>query len=206
MKVRLRMCLFLSVFFVSIFELNSSTKLQASPLKFVYLKPIAPKSVPSPKSEIEVFKDTSAYFASKLQVPLSWYLAITYHESQFNPKAKNPYSTATGILQFTASTARLLHTSTAKLRKMTCVEQSPYAYRYFEIGIEKFGKFVSATDMYLWALLPYSRIHAKEPKYVLMRIGDMYYAGNSGLDTNGDGLVQVFEITNRIEKRVKLFL
>ena len=50
---------------------------------------------------------------------------------QFDPKIKNPKSTATGLIQFMESTARALGTTTAELSKMSHVQQMDYVEQYF---------------------------------------------------------------------------
>jgi len=52
-------------------------------------------------------------------------------ESGFNPAAKNPSSSASGLIQFIESTAQRLGTSTAALRQMGAVQQMTYVRAYF---------------------------------------------------------------------------
>lgn len=155
------------------------------------------------KTPLEIYKDSLSKSAKRLNVPTNWLLVITYNESMFNAKAKNKLSTATGILQFTSGTAKRLNTSVTALRKMTAVQQIPYAEKYMQMGIDLFGAYKSETDMYIWCLLPYKRPLADKPNAVLMKKGDDYYALNSGLDSNGDGMVQVYEITKRLKDKAK---
>jgi|TARA_Y100000310_G_C20364076_1_gene660340 integral membrane sensor domain MASE1 len=54
------------------------------------------------------------------------------HESAgtFSPSVKNPNSSATGLIQFMAATARGMGTSTAKLARMGKVEQMKWVEKY----------------------------------------------------------------------------
>lgn len=165
-------------------------------------KEVAPE-IKAPVNEYSMFVDTVKFYAKKLGVPYTWLLAITSHESENTATAKNPYSSATGILQFTKSTAKLLGTSISAIKKMSRIQQVRYVYKYFMIGKEKYGNYNSLTQMYIFALLPNQTPYHNKPYHVLMKKGDSYYAGNSGLDTDNNGSVQVFEITNRINKRLK---
>lgn len=155
------------------------------------------------KTPLQIYKDSLAKSAKRLNIPVKWFLVITYNESLFDAKAKNKLSTATGILQFTSGTAKMLNTSVTALRKMTAVQQIPYAEKYMRIGIDLFGAYKSETDMYIWCLLPYKRPLADKPNAVLMKKGDKYYGLNSGLDSNGDGMIQVYEITQRLKDKAK---
>lgn len=143
--------------------------------------------------------------SKRLDVPHKWVLALCYNESMFKHDAKNPKSTATGIIQFTAGTALKLGTSVEAIRKMSCTKQLKYVEKYLRIGIDKYGKYQSLTDLYLWCLLPDMRLHCNEPSYVIMKKGDKYYHLNYGLDTNGDGLILVKEISQRMQKKLKSF-
>ena len=53
-------------------------------------------------------------------------------ESGFNPRAKNPTSSASGLIQFIESTAKRLGTTTAAIRQMSAVQQMDLVRRYFE--------------------------------------------------------------------------
>lgn len=156
-----------------------------------------------PANDYATFVDSIKFYAGKLGVPYTWLLAIASHESENTATAKNPYSTATGILQFTKSTAKLLGTSISAIKRMNRTQQVRYVYKYFLIGKEKYGNYQSLTQMYIFALLPNQTPYHNKPNHILMKKGDLYYAGNSGLDTDKNGSVQVFEITNRINKRLK---
>ena len=63
--------------------------------------------------------------------PLGLGYAMSF-ESRFKTAAKNPYSTATGLIQFTEPTANELGTSTAALRNMSAIDQLDYVEKFFK--------------------------------------------------------------------------
>lgn len=199
MIIRIRQAIFLCLL-LGFNQLNAWTNVS----KYVpYTKPIQPTIRPV-KTDGQIFCDSIKSASKRLNVPYKWFLAICYNESMFNAKAFNKQRgcTATGIIQFTKSTARKLGTTTAKLRNMTNIQQIHYAELYFSRGIDKYGDFISLTDMYLWCLLPDMRRYANQPYKAIMIAGDRYYGLNRGLDENKDGKVQVYEITNRLNRKL----
>ncbi len=198
MIYRLRSLLISCLFFVGCVNENTLPKGYLAASIQPQLKPIREERQIR-KSEKEIFLDSLDAASNRLETPNSWLRIICYKESENDESAKNRHSSATGIIQFTSATAHNLGTSTAKIRRMSRVQQVPYAEAYFQKGIKKGGKYESLTDMYLQCLLPSKRKHHNEPNYVLMRVGDGYYGGNSGLDYNRDGVVQVWEVTHRLK-------
>ncbi len=57
---------------------------------------------------------------------------VINHESGFNPAAKNPNSSASGLIQFMEKTARRLGTTTAHIRSLGALDQMQYVRAYFE--------------------------------------------------------------------------
>lgn len=68
-----------------------------------------------------------------------------------NPKAVNPKTGATGLIQFMPQTARSLGTTVAKLRYMSGVEQLEYVEKYFK---PYQGKLNSVQDLYMATFYP----------------------------------------------------
>jgi len=56
------------------------------------------------KQQTTALQDT----ANALSVPVEWLYRLIKFESGFNPRVKNPYSSARGLIQFTDGTARAL--------------------------------------------------------------------------------------------------
>lgn len=90
-------------------------------------------SVPGIGRVDQIFLQTLATIADRHGWDIDGIAGVISHESGFNPAAKNPQpgQTATGLIQFTESTARSLGTSTAALRTMTAVQQLPYVESFF---------------------------------------------------------------------------
>ena len=122
--------------------------------------------------------------AAYLNMDASWLMAIMYHESSLNPAARNPRSTATGLIQFTRATAIGLGTTTTALARMTAVEQMTWVQKYLN---PYRGRLSNLPDWYMAIFLP-SAI-GKPLSYVIATKGDAIYNAQPSLDSNGDGTV-----------------
>lgn len=110
----------------------------------------------------------------------------------FSPAAKNPNSTASGLIQFMAATAKDLGTTTEALRKMTATQQLDYVFKYFDDFIKR-GKDLS-TQGALYAAVGAGKVGANDQS-VLMTSRNPGYAGNAATwDPNRDGLVRQGEM------------
>lgn len=80
---------------------------------------------------------------------------LIQHESGWNPAAKNPNSSASGLIQFITTTADELGVTTSELRAMTVEEQLPYVRAYFELPrISKHWPLTNEWDLYLAVFYP----------------------------------------------------
>ena len=125
----------------------------------------------------------------------AWLMACMAFESgrTFSPSVRNPSSSATGLIQFMAATARGLGTTTAALARMSAVEQLGYVERYFRPYA---GRIRSLEDMYMAILWP--RGIGQVLEYVLWKTGTRTYAVNRGLDANRDGKVTKREAAAKV--------
>lgn len=97
--------------------------------------------------------------ASHLGVqPMDLY-KIFNKESGLNPREVNPYTRATGILQFMPSTARGLGTSVEELKNMPAIEQLDYVEKYFRPYRHKVRSY---EDLYLATFFPAALGHSDE--------------------------------------------
>lgn len=87
----------------------------------------APKALPLDAELWAGIRDV----ADRLDMDPRHLAAVIAFESRFNPSAVNPYSGATGLIQFMPRTAVNLGTTTAALGRMSALEQLPYVERYF---------------------------------------------------------------------------
>ncbi len=109
----------------------------------------------------------------------------------FNPAAKNPTSSASGLIQFMASTAKELGTTTAALRSMSATKQLDYVFKYFDHYFK--GKDLSSQGA-LYSAVGTGKV-GRGDESVVMRRGDRGYAGNAPTwDRNGDGLIKQGEM------------
>lgn len=142
------------------------------------------------------------YIAAKNGWNVDGIAAVISHESRFDPRAKNPKGTATGLIQFIESTARSLGTSTAALLDMTATQQLIYVERFFDryLGGKK------PADPADYILPAYGRTDAigKPDDYVLDRRDSddpeeqKRYAWNKGLDAGGDGTITAGDLRNSL--------
>lgn len=167
------------------------------------------------KKVVEICKDlwpkNYMVMANNLMACMAWETG-----ESFSPSAKNPKSSATGLIQFMADTAKELGTTTSTLAKMTAVMQLDYVKKYFENIRNKNYEFV---DFYLRILFPASMGKLDE-HVVFSRDGEGLnkndrnykerinaYGVNAGFDTNpkygnGDGMVTKGEIKKGIQKYI----
>ena len=83
-------------------------------------------------------------------------------ESSLNPAASNPYSNATGLIQFMPATAAGLGTSVQALKTMSNTDQLDYVYKYFQ---PYSGRLHSVEDLYTVTFFP--RALGQPDSYVL---------------------------------------
>src|SRR5690606_5045854 len=119
------------------------------------------------------------------------------HESGFNPSAKNPGGSASGLLQWIDSTARSLGTTAEKIRKMSVDEQLPLIERY----LHRYGHGVAPLEGADFMLIGLGK-HPRTPfDRVLFRKGEPAYDANvppgserAVWDLDRDGTVTAEEV------------
>lgn len=134
-----------------------------------------------------------AYIAAKNGWNVDGVAAVISHESGFDPHARNPHGTATGLIQMIESTAESLGTTTAALLGMTAVQQLVYVERFFVTYLH--GLRPSNPEDYI--LVTYGRLDAigKPDDYVLDRADSddpaerRRYEWNAALDSEGKGYI-----------------
>lgn len=124
-------------------------------------------------------------------------MAVMKSESGLNSKAKNPNSSATGLIQFMDSTAKGLGTTTAELKRMSPEKQLDYVEKYLVkmknmAGISE-TKTMNGATLYSLVFLP-----AYAGRDVLCRKGSTYYEANKGLDLNKDGDIDKMDLNRRV--------
>lgn len=138
----------------------------------------------------QAFRAKTREIAGRLSVDPNWIMAVMGYETgyTFSPAARNPGSSATGLIQFIQPTAVGLGTTTAQLARMTAVKQLDYVESYYK---SYSGRLRNLGDAYLAVLWPAAV--GRPDSYVMWeRDSGPYqreYALNSGLDVNQDGKI-----------------
>jgi len=153
-----------------------------------------------------VKKNQAAFLAkvsdisAQLGILPDWLMVIMKTESNLDPAAVNPYSGATGLIQFMPDTASSLGTSTSALKLMDNLTQLDYVYRYFAPYA---GRIKSPTDLYVITFFP--RALGKPDDYVLQTdtITAARIAGqNAPYDLNKNQEITAGELKMAFSKKI----
>ncbi len=112
----------------------------------------------------------------------------------FSPSIKSPIG-ATGLIQFTKSTAKGLGTTTSKLSKMTASEQLKFVDKYLSSFS---GKMSTLEDAYMAVHYPVSV--GKSNNSVVYQEGSSAYSNNRFNGHNNDGKVTKSEIGSHVRR------
>ena len=134
------------------------------------------------------FRDRVIRLAREGGFDPSWLMACMKFESNFNPEARNPHSSASGLIQFMESTAEGLDTTIEAIRSMSSMEQLEMVDAYFR---PYFGRIHSLSDCYLAILNPASIGLAEDA--IIFPAGSRAALANRGLDINHDNAVSKAE-------------
>ncbi|WP_338731769.1 transglycosylase SLT domain-containing protein [Mangrovimonas cancribranchiae] len=147
-----------------------------------------------PASYRQEFIDAVRYYANKLSINPNWLMAVMYFESAktFSPSVQNPYTNATGLIQFMPATANELGTSINALKNMTAAEQMYYVYKYY---VRYKSKLKSYVDLYLITFFP---LAAGKPLNFILQTATLPASlianQNPVFDLDNNGQVTVGEI------------
>lgn len=158
---------------------------------------------PAFKAELIRVADRLGADPNALAAVMSFETAAT-----FAPDKRNPVSSATGLIQFMASTARALGTSTEELANMSAVAQLRYVEKYLQ-GAR--GKFSDVADHYMAVFAPVGL--GKPPGFILYS-DPKTVAANAGLDrlpkdakiSKQEAALPVQGLYNAAEKRARLLV
>lgn len=116
------------------------------------LKGDTASSISSAYPQMAPYADEIVRVSNQLGIHPSWLANVINFESDGgNPKARNVYSSATGLIQFIPSTAADLGTSVDALRSMSGRQQMAYVERYFA---PYKGRLSSQEDVYMAVFYP----------------------------------------------------
>jgi Transglycosylase SLT domain len=144
--------------------------------------------VVSTEEERLAFGNRVIEIAEYLSVDPNWLMICFYIESGMNPKAVNPVTYATGLIQWTPASAATLGTSCENIKLMTAKEQIEYVLEYLWSWR---GRIKCFTDLYLLILYPAIIKHKWKGSKV---VPPTVYMHNKGLDINTDPKITVEEI------------
>lgn len=146
------------------------------------------------KENKKQFIDKVIKIANDLNINPNWLMFVMWFESKLNPKAVNPISKATGLLQFMPTTAWALGTTTDSLLSMNNVQQLDYVLAYLRPYKGKMKKWI---DVYLAVFYPAA---IGNPDYVITR--DIVAKQNKIFDLNNDLDISVKEIETVLLKQI----
>jgi len=123
----------------------------------------------------------------------------------FSPTAKNPGSSAVGLIQFVESTAKGLDTTTSILSGMTAIQQLEYVKKYY-VDIKEHHPNFDGQDLGDVAMaVIWPNAVGENDDYVLFSRGSDAYSKNSDLDVNNDGKVIKAEYVNWVIKKSEYY-
>ena len=138
------------------------------------------------KENREEFTEKVNNISNELGIEANWLMFVMWFESRLNPKAVNPISGATGLIQFMPSTARSLGTTTDVLKRMNNVQQLDYVLAYLR---PYKGMMKHWIDVYLAVFYPKA---IGNPNFVIT--SDIVAKQNKIFDLNRDSDITVKEI------------
>lgn len=130
------------------------------------------------------FRTKLVKIANRLGLDPSALAAVMMFETSttMSPSVRNPYSNATGLIQFMPATARNMGTTVDALARMSAIDQLDWVERYFQPHA---GRLRTPQDHYLAVFMP--ALIGTSLSYVVARKGDIVYTQNSGFDSSGKG-------------------
>jgi len=118
-----------------------------------------------------------------------WLMKIIIKESAGSPDAVNPYSNATGIIQWMPKTAKYLGTSIKKLKKMNIFNQLDYVEKYLKFVTEYYPNSINNyEDLYLAIFYP--KALGKRNNFIIGNKNKLV-AQNRIIDYNKDSIITV---------------
>lgn len=172
-------------------------------------KPSANLSATGSKTLTAEFVNKAKQVAQHLNCDYNDLIALMNMESSLNPQAKSRSSSAVGLIQFTTVAIKALNSTygmnltAQKILNMSAVQQLDLVEKCIMMSKKRYmsaNARLSAGDLYALVFTP-----AYAKKSVLARRGDKFYAANSGLDHNGDGVITKQDLANKLDsKRVSV--
>lgn len=134
------------------------------------------------------YADDLVRVADDIGIDPGWLANVINFESGGNPQARNPSSSATGLIQFIKSTASRLGTSVDALYGMTGQQQMAYVKAYLS---SYRGRLTSQEDVYMAVFYP-------------VAIGNPSYSFPSSVTAVNPGIYTPRDYANKANTRAKL--
>lgn len=150
---------------------------------------------------IPAFEKGVIAIGQELGINPNWIMAVMFIESRCNPQAVNSGSHATGLIQFTKTTAKeLLNTTVEHIKTLTACQQLPYVKTYLKKQKGK-RKINSLIDTYLLVFFPAAIGQSNDYVLKTKNRSAAYFASlNSGYDINDDKKITKGEVERSIMK------
>ena len=147
------------------------------------------KSSVTPVLQDTEFMEALSEYAKESNTPIENLLAVMSLETKntFDPSIRAKNSSATGLVQILEATAKEFGTSTDDLRKMSRIEQLPFAVKIFNRNRGNTKTPRSLVDTYLSVFAP-AHID-KSMDYKIYKKGGRRYAANPSLDPDKEGYI-----------------
>lgn len=153
---------------------------------------------------IEGLEKTSPMFraelwriADRLKLDPSYIAAVMAHESGFNPQAVNPFSRATGLIQWMPTTAPAFGTTVDALASMTAEQQLTYVEKFFNLYKGRIRKDVPG-DYMMAVFMP--AFTGKDPSTVLFESGTKGYEQNkNAFDRQKKGNITIADVAADVD-------
>jgi hypothetical protein len=139
--------------------------------------------------------------SSRLAIDPNWLMATMFLESTLNPKAVNPVSGATGLIQFMPNTAAALGTNTEAIKNMPGIDQLDLVYKYL---LPYRGRMQSFTDTYLAVFFPVAI--GKPDEFILQTpklSAQLIARQNPAYDLNRNGIITKKEVEDAIMVKMR---
>jgi len=150
------------------------------------------------KGDQEAFGKKVISISEKLDILPESLMIVMNNESGVNPQAKNPTSTATGLIQFMEATAKGMGTTTQALYTMDGVSQLDYVYKYLDVYKSKMN---DTADVYLAVFYPQALFEKGEWQFPLWAV-----KANPIFDINKDGKLTKAEFKEYVNKKYAAYI
>jgi hypothetical protein len=150
------------------------------------------------------FRTKTREIAGRLRFQPNWLMAVMAFETgrTFDPAERNRAGgSATGLIQFMPDTAKQLGTTTARLARMTAVEQLDYVEKYYEPAKSRIN---NLADCYIAVLAGVnSSALGKPDDYILWRYPSREYNANRPLDVKNKGYITKGDAAVRVDEEMR---